>query len=340
MDIRTYKSGASGRITLTRPKALNALSHKMSLALEAALDEWRDDAEVKIVIIDAEGERAFCAGGDLQEMYDSGITGDYEPARTFWRDEYRMNAKIAEYPKPIVVFMQGFTMGGGVGIGGHASHRIVGETTQVAMPETGIGLVPDVGGTLLLAKAPGKLGEYLGLTGARMGAGDAIHAGFADYFVPQEYWLDLIATLEDTGDLDRLTATAGRAPESHLAAAQPEIDRLFQGDMAAILAACAAEESEIAASALKALGRASPISCAVTLANIARARASGDIRTVLGYEYEATSRAMEVGDFLEGVRAQIVDKDRSPTWKYAHGAVPEETIVQMTAPLGEAALTF
>ncbi len=176
-DIDIRQQGRAGRITLNRPKALNALTYDMIRAIEAALDAWRDDDAVKLILIDAIGDRAFCAGGDIADLYRTGTAGDFAYGQQFWRDEYRMNAKLAEYPKPVVSFLQGFTMGGGVGVGCHASHRIVGDTSQIAMPECGIGLVPDVGGSLILARAPGHLGEYLGLTASRMGPGDAIHVG-------------------------------------------------------------------------------------------------------------------------------------------------------------------
>ncbi|MAM61183.1 enoyl-CoA hydratase/isomerase family protein [Maritimibacter sp. UBA3975] len=339
LSIRTV--GRAGRITLTRPKALNSLSYQMCLDIEAALDAWRDDEAVSLIVIDAEGDKAFCAGGDIQAMYERGLEGDYEFGRTFWRDEYRMNAKIAEYPKPIVAFMQGFVMGGGVGVGGHARIRVVGETSQVAMPETGIGLVPDVGGTYLLARAPGKLGEYLGATSLRMGPGDAIHAGFADHYIEREYWLDLISQLEESGDAGLVATAAQPAPESPLAQVQAEIDTLFDGTATEIAAKCDAGESETAKAAAKALRRASPLSVHCTLANIARARNAESVRQVLVYEFEYTYRAMEHGDFLEGIRAQIIDRDRNPNWRHASiEEVPEADIARMRAPLGDAALTL
>jgi enoyl-CoA hydratase len=339
LSIRTV--GRAGRITLTRPKALNSLSYQMCLDIEAALDAWRDDEAVDLVVIDAEGDKAFCAGGDIQAMYERGLEGDYEFGRTFWRDEYRMNAKIAEYPKPIVAFMQGFVMGGGVGVGGHARIRVVCETSQVAMPETGIGLVPDVGGTYLLARAPGKLGEYLGATSLRMGPGDAIHAGFADHYIEREFWLDLISQLEETGDAGLVATAAQAAPASPLAQVQSEIDTLFAGTATEIAAKCDAGESETAQAAAKALRRASPLSVHCTLANITRARNAESVRQVLVYEFEYTYRAMEHGDFLEGIRAQIIDRDRNPSWRHASlEEVPDEDIERMRAPLGDAALTL
>ena len=154
----------------------------MVLKIEAALDGWREDDRVACVLIDAEGHKAFSAGGDLQHMHETASKGDFEAGRTFWRDEYRLNAKIASYPKPYVALCQGFVMGGGVGVSLHGSHRVVGESSKIAMPECAVGLVPDVGGSLLLARAPGHLGEYLGVTGTRMNASDAILAGFRGLF--------------------------------------------------------------------------------------------------------------------------------------------------------------
>ncbi len=199
-DIHIRTEGRAGRITLTRPQALNALTHAMALAIDAALARWRDDPDVALVLIDAEGPRAFCAGGDLAEIYDAGRRGDFAYPRRFWAEEYRMNAAVARFPKPYVALTQGYVLGGGVGIASHGSHRVVGETSRIAMPECAIGLIPDVGGSHLLAQAPGRLGEYLGLSGHRMGPGDAIHAGFADHFVPEADWPALAARLVETGD--------------------------------------------------------------------------------------------------------------------------------------------
>ncbi|MBA85281.1 enoyl-CoA hydratase/isomerase family protein [Thalassobius sp. S69A] len=338
--IRT--EGRAGRITLTRPQALNALSYDMCMAIEQALDSWRADDSVALIILDADSDRAFCAGGDIAEMYRTGIAGDYEFGRKFWRDEYRMNAKLAEYPKPIVSLMHGFTMGGGVGLGGHVSHRVVCESSQISMPECGIGFVPDVGGTYLLARAPGRLGEYLGLTAARMGPGDAIHAGFADAYVPQADWPGLIQTLTQTGEIAALKAAAQPAPGSPLAAQQTEIDMLFDGEtLQDILNALRADSGDFAAKTLQTLMRNAPLSMAVTLEMIHRLRSpSLTIRKALEMEYRASHRIMEHGDFLEGVRAQIIDKDRTPTWKHAHDSVPATAVSQMLMPLGAETLGF
>lgn len=341
-DINIRKDGRAGRITLTRPKALNALGYDMCLAIEDALDRWATDDDIDLIIIDAEGDKAFCAGGDIQKLYEAGRAGGFTYGRRFWRDEYRLNAKIAEYPKPYVAFLQGFTMGGGVGIGCHGSHRIVCDSSQIAMPECSIGLVPDVGGSLLLARAPGRMGEYLGLTGARMGPGDAIHAGFADHYLPQEAWDELKAQLIDTGDATQIQDVAATPPDSPLAAQQRDIDAVFNGDsLQDIVTALEADAGDVAASALKAIRRNAPLSMACTVEMIHRLRdATADIRDALDLEYRFTHRAMEQGDFLEGVRAQIIDKDRQPKWQHELIALPDMAVNQMLEPLGPDALTF
>ncbi len=338
-DIIIRKEGRAGRITLNRPKALNALSYGMCLEIEAALDAWRADDAVKLVIIDAVGERAFCAGGDIQEMYDTGRAGDYAYGRRFWADEYRLNAKIAAYPKPYIALMQGFTMGGGVGVSCHGSHRVVCETSQIAMPECGIGLVPDVGGSHLLARAPGRLGEYFGLTAARMGPGDALHARFADYYISHARWPALIQQLCDSGDADlvRIFASAEVAPGKGPAQlAQAEIDAAFGHDtLAEILAALEVAASDITASAARAMRRNSPLSMGCTLRLIRAARARPGVAEALTREFRFTWRSAEQGDFIEGIRAAIIDKDRSPKWRHAAPeAVTERDMEAMLAPLG------
>ncbi|WP_372838990.1 enoyl-CoA hydratase/isomerase family protein [Phaeovulum sp.] len=338
-DILTRIEGRAGRITFSRPAALNALSHPMALAIEAALDAWRHDPAVALVLIDAEGERAFCAGGDIAAMYHACKAGAFGAARDFWRDEYRMNAKIAEYPKPVVAFMQGFVMGGGVGVGGHARHRIVGESTQVAMPESGIGLIPDVGGTHLLARAPGHLGEYLGLTGARMGPGDAILSGFADHFLPEAEWGALKSQLVTTGDIGTLRGKA--APAARLALVLKEIDAHFSApDLADIVARLTAAKTEFARETLKTITRNSPLSMAATLELVRRARTSGQLRAALAQEYRFTWRAPEDGEFLEGVRAQLIDKDRCPRWRHTVASQPDGEVTAMLEPLGPEAVIW
>ena len=340
-DIAIRKVGKTGRITFTRPKALNAMSYEMCIAIENALDAWAEDDQVKMIVIDAEGEKAFCAGGDIAELYETGTTGNFDFGRKFWADEYRMNAKMFEFDKPVASFMQGFTMGGGVGVGCHASHRVVGDTSQIAMPECGIGLVPDVGGSYILTHAPGRLGEYLGLTASRLGAGDAILAGFADYYIPETEWPELIVKLEESGDWSLIDAAAQPAPEATLAAQENEINAFFGGEsLADIVTALRASKSTFAAEALKKLSRNSPLAMGCTLEIIHRVRGTDSIRPCLDQEYRFTYRAMEHADFLEGIRAQIIDKDRNPSWKHDLDSLPAADVSQMLMPLGEAQLTF
>ena len=339
-DIDIRITGQAGRITLTRPQALNAMTYEMCLAIERAFDDWRSDDAVKLIVIDAEGDRAFCSGGDIAELYATGTKGDYAYGRTFWADEYRLNHKIFSYPKPVVSFLQGFTMGGGVGIGCHGSHRVVGETSQIAMPECGIGLVPDVGGTLMLALAPGRLGEYLGITGTRMNAADAIFAGFADHYIPELKWPDLIAALEENGTPDALNAVEETAPDATLEPALDEINAFFAGErLGDILTLLKNADSAFATQTLKKTARNSPLSMAATVEILHRLRGpSLTLEKALDLEYRFTYRAMEKGDFLEGIRAAIIDKDRNPQWQYSDMDVPLAAVSSMLQPLGPDAL--
>ena len=329
-DLHIRRDRKAGRITFTRPQALNALSHDMALAIHAALEGRRDDPEVALVIIDAQGDRAFCAGGDIAAVYHGGKAGDHGIGQRFFADEYRMNAAIRDYPKPIAAFMQGFVMGGGVGVGGHAGHRVVGDTTQIAMPESGIGLIPDVGGTWLLAHAPGRIGEYLGLTGARMGAGDAIHAGFADMYLPEADWEAAQDQLAETGDISVLK---GRMPPP---APLADADLSAFGGRSVADIRAALEKNGDAAS-LKAIARNSPLSMAATLAMVRAARGDRRMQESLSREYRFTHRATAEGDFIEGVRAQIIDKDRTPNWSQPGDAAKVDA---MLADLGAEELTW
>lgn len=337
-DISARIEGKAGRITLTRPQALNALTHDMSLAVEAALDQWRDDPAVHLVILDADSPRAFCAGGDVAAIWRASVAGDPSVGRNFWRDEYRMNAKIAAYPKPVISLMQGFVMGGGVGLGCHVRHRIVDETVQIAMPEAVIGLIPDVGGTRLLARAPGFLGRYLGLTAARMGPGDAVHAGFADHVIPRADWPALIAGLCETGEVGDLAQAAPPAPPSPMAQAAQGIDAVFGGpDLPAICAALADSTAPWAKAAQDSIRANSPLSMAATLALLDALPGDADLPEALIREFRVTYRAASPGltDFQEGVRAQLIDKDRQPKWRDAGPADVDPAEVQaLLATLG------
>ena len=341
-DILIRRTGRAGHITLNRAGALNALTWEMVHAIDTALRDWAVDDSVALLIIDAAGERAFCAGGDIADLYAAGRAGDLETPRRFWRDEYRMNARLYRFPKPVVTFLQGFTMGGGVGVGCHGSHRIVCAGSQIAMPECGIGLVPDVGGSALLAQAPGRLGDYLAVTGDRMDAGDAIYAGFADYLVPQADWPALKDKLAATGDVAAVDAAAHPAPESRLAAWQSTIDAQFVGDtLGDVLRGWPATLPAPLAHAQKLMDRNAPLGMACALAIVRRVRMRPTIENALDQEYRFTYRCVEQGDFLEGIRAAIIDKDRNPRWQHASWRdVTQAEVVRMTQPLGPDALTL
>ena len=330
--LRTARDGRAGRITLARPDALNALTWPMVTAIGAALGDWRADPAIDLVLLEGEG-RAFCAGGDIREMHARGTAGDHDYGRRFWADEYRLNLLLARYPKPVVAFLHGAVMGGGVGVGCHASHRIADGSTRVAMPECAIGLVPDVGGSLLLARAPGRLGEHLGLTAARMGAADAIHAGFADAFIP-DGWDDLKRALCLSGDPGAVAEAAADPGPSGLAALRPFADAHFDApDLSALLARLDASDAPEAAAARGAIAKVSPLSAAITLELVRRSRADGTLPGALRLEYRATSRLSEHGDFVEGIRALIVDKDGAPRWRYPDAAdLPPALAAEMLSP--------
>lgn len=332
-DIIARKEGRAGRITINRPQALNALSYDMAMAVARALEDWRDDPDVALALMDSVGERAFCAGGDVAQVFEHGRQGDFAFARRFWADEFRLNLAISRYPKPVVALMKGYVLGGGVGLSGHASHRVVGESSRVAMPECAIGYVPDVGGTHLLSRAPGRLGEYLGLSGHRMDAGDAILAGFADSFVPEAEWPALAAQLVASGDPSAIADVAAPPPPAGLAERREAIDEAFSAPDLATLAA-RLETSDWGHETLRAMAKQSPLSMACTLALVRAARAEPGLDRALQREFRAAWRLVEQGDLLEGVRAQVIDKDRNPQWADAIDDVTEARVAAILAPLG------
>ncbi len=341
-DVLIRKQGRAGRITLNRPGALNALTWPMALEIEKALDAWAGDSSVHVIVVDATGEKAFCAGGDIAELYREGRNGDYDYGRKFWADEYRLNAKIHRYAKPYVAFMDGIVMGGGVGVSAHGSHRVVTERSMVAMPETGIGLIPDVGGTYLLSRAPGRCGEYLAATASRMGPGDAVHAGFADRYMPSARKAEAIAALCKTGAPETIDGLCETPPASELSHRGDEIDRLFATpDALASIKTIEASETDFASSTAKAIRRNSPLSVAVAFEAIRRARCANSIEECLALEYRYTYRCQESAEFLEGIRAAVIDKDRKPQWRPSRLEDLEwNRVSALLSPLGADELKF
>lgn len=317
-DVIIRREGRAGHITLNRPKALNAMTYDMMMRIWDALRAWALEPAVELVLLDGAGERGLCAGGDVRALYDSRLAGPAF-ARKFWADEYRLNALIARYPKPYVAIQDGIVMGGGIGLSSHARHRIVTERSTLAMPETAIGLVPDVGGTWLLAHTPGALGAYLGLTGESMKAADAIHARFSDVYVPSGQLGELKRRLCDAtaAAVGGTIAEFQQAPgDSALAARASEIDSAFsEASVEAIVQALAKIPGEWSKKTTTALAGRSPKAMALTLAAVENARMLPSLEAALDVEYRLVTRLFEDGEFPEGVRALIVDKDRAPKWR-------------------------
>lgn len=313
--------GALGRLTLNRPEAINALDVGMIQALTAALEAWRDDTDVQIVLIDGEGDRGMCAGGDVRALYDQIVAGQAETTTEFFRAEYALDAMIAEYPKPVVALADGITMGGGIGLAGHAAIRIVTERSKLAMPETRIGFTPDVGGTWLLGRAPGRFGEYFGLTGATMNGADAVMLGFADHFVPSERLEALREALayraDPTGPAEIVLLFDETPEPSELPAAREWIDDAFAADtVAEVVERLRARAESAAHDTADLLQTVAPTALAVTLEAVREARGMPGLRAALEGEYRRVMWFVrQHPDLVEGIRAQIVDKDRDPHWK-------------------------
>ena len=333
-DLVVRKTGKSGHVTLNRPQALNALTHPMCLELERAMQDWAQDDSIGLLLIDAVGEKAFCAGGDIVSIYNEGKSGQVENALQFWRDEYRLNHSISTYSKPYVAIMDGIVMGGGVGISAHGSHRVVTERTMFAMPECAIGLLPDVGGTHLLGKMPGACGEYAGLTGARLSGADCIYAGLADYFVSSDKLESLKAALLETGDVAVLQEFATMPEGSALEENRTVIDESFAMiDVAKIIQSLEANQSDFAKAALKGIMRGAPLCLKITLAAIHTARESGTLEAALRNEYRIVSTCLQDGELIEGIRAAVIDKDRTPKWKYPTlESVPQDMVDRLYQP--------
>ncbi|MEC7594654.1 MAG: enoyl-CoA hydratase/isomerase family protein, partial [Pseudomonadota bacterium] len=301
--------------TLNRPKALNALTHPMCLMMIEALENWRNDDDVKAIVVDGAGEKGFCAGGDILKLHDSGKAGN-DDAWLFWRDEYRLNTLIFHYPKPYVALIDGITMGGGVGVSVHGRYRVCTENTVFAMPETGIGLLPDVGGTYFLPRLPGFIGTYMVLTGARLRAADLYYTGIATHYMPS-------AQLEKL----KQELAAGCDIEETLAG--------FHADSVVdIWAALGAADTDWARKQIDIINTKSPTSSAVALRQM-RDGAKADFNGCMQIEMRAVTRLMALPDFYEGVRAVILDKDNAPSWTPPeHANVAAADIDKIFASLG------
>jgi len=335
-ELIVRREGAVGRLTLNRPGALNALTLGMCEAMTAALLEWRDDADVATVLIDHAGERGFCAGGDIRWLAESGA-GDGLAARRFFHTEYRLNHLLRVYEKPIVAFMDGVTMGGGVGISRPALYRIATERTRIAMPETGIGLFPDVGAGWWLPKLHGRTGLWMVLTGARLDAADCELLGLATDVVPSaQVGLIKDAIVREPAAIERvLTEYEAEAGHPTIADHRDEIDRLFAGEtLEDVVAALEADGSDWARAQLEAMRPKSPMSAKVSFRLIGGALTPASIAEDLVTEYRLASRIVRSHDFLEGVRAVIVEKDNKPAWDPATLAGMTDAIVDaLFAPL-------
>jgi enoyl-CoA hydratase len=307
--------GSTGIITLNRPEAINALSPEMIVLLRDQLRAWRSDDAVSAVVIDGAGERGLCAGGDIKVLH---AQSDIQAA-DFWAHEYLMNADIAEYPKPYIALMDGITMGGGVGVSAHGSYRIVTDRSRIAMPEVRIGLSPDVGGSYLLAKAPGELGTHFALTGDTMSGADAIACGFADAYLPSSRLPDLRDALTTGGDAVTIVRSMVIDPPASAIEAQREwIDRCYSAPTAElILERLDAESSPLAASAAQAIRSACPFAVKVTLEAVRRVRTGMTLRDALEQELRIVAGMYLRDDLREGIRAQVIDKDRRPSWQPA-----------------------
>lgn len=330
------RRGRAGLVTLNRPGALNALTLDMVRELDPLLRSWAEDDGVDRVIVDSAGDRAFCAGGDIRALYDWGRAGDPR-AVGFYREEYRLNALIKRYPKPYIALMDGITMGGGVGLSVHGSHRIATDRLTFAMPETGIGLFPDVGGTYFLPRLPGETGLYLGLTGARLKAADAIYCGISDAFVPSERISQLRTALIDTRDPDAAIAEfsqdVGDAPIEFI---QDEIGRCFADDsVEAIVGNLDRRDTDWTSKTRGIIAAKSPTSLKITCRQI-REGVSLDFEDCIRLEYRMVNRVMAGHDFYEGTRAVVIDKDQTPAWRPASlEEVGDDDVDGYFAPLEE-----
>ena len=335
-DILVSREGSAAFLSLNRPSALHALTLPMCHEMSSALSEWRDDAGVEAVIIDHAEGRGFCAGGDIAFLRNSALNDGGVSGRQFFHDEYQLNHQIFTYPKPVVAFMDGITMGGGVGISQPAKFRVATENTRLAMPETGIGLFPDVGGGWYLSRLPGRIGQFLALTGARLDGAECKWVGLATHYLPHDALTEAkarIAAGHEPGGV--LSALAVTPPVARIEANAVQIARHFASDRYEdILASLERDESEWAAKELATLRTKSPQTCKVALRQLAESAKLTDFADNMAMEYRIASRVLTRPDFAEGVRAVIIDKTMDAKWDPATPeGVSDELIDSIFAPL-------
>ena len=310
------KDGRIGRILMNRPKALNALDIEMIRGIAVALEQWRDDPHVHAVVIEGAGERAFCAGGDIIAVRQASMDGRRKDVEAFFAEEYALNQMIATYPKPYVALIDGICMGGGIGVSVHGAYRVASEHAMFAMPETAIGFFPDVGASYFLPRLPGSVGMYLALTGARVLGSDSVHAGLATHFVPRAKMVGLSAALAKEG-LAALGQFAETAPTGTLVAQHAAIERCFNvGSVPEVFRHLENQGGEWAEATLKTLRAMSP-SALIWSMRLIREGADHTLAQCLMAELKLTRTVTAHPDFLEGVRAMVVDKDRQPKWQPA-----------------------
>jgi enoyl-CoA hydratase len=315
-DVLISTQDRIGRISLNRPKSIHALTTAMCETMSDALLKWRHDESVEAIVIDHGEGRGFCAGGDVVMLARSGNT-DAEEAKRFFFAEYRLNHLLFTYPKPTVAIMDGITMGGGVGISLPCDYRIATENTRFAMPETGIGLFPDVGGGWYLPRLPGRVGEYMALTGARLDGAECHYLGLATHYVEQASLTDMVERIATTPQRVQgpIGAFSSTAPDAKIAANLPNITKLFASDrLEDVLAALEADGSDWATSELASLKTKSPLSCKVSLRLLAEGAKRDNFAEEMRAEYALASRIVRTHDFREGVRALLIDKDNNPQW--------------------------
>lgn len=335
--------GRAGVITLNRPKALNALTQDMIDEMTRVLTEWASDDDVDIVILRGAGERGLCAGGDIAYLYnDAG--GDGQNSARFWKTEYELNDMIATYPKPYVAIMNGIVLGGGIGVSAHGAHRIVTDDSRLGMPEVSIGYSPDVGGSHLLAHAPDNLGKHCGFTGLHVGAAEAIELGLADRFVPAAKLEALIEELQRTGDVSVID-DAAEEPQGGFGEAREEMSRVYSAETAEEVLAELEKlqeqhgEEHWSAAPAKAMKRNSPLGIKVTESTMVRAK-DMSLREALTQEFWMSMNMAAQPEFREGIRAQIIDKDRNPSWTYATlEEVPADAVAGILAPHSDGRFT-